>query len=141
MKTETDILKPTDILEIDKEITELNDYIFNLFRYVTKYSSVADGIKEHFFFYLEDVDCIEKAIEEIAFVLYKPTEYIPKKDWIESEKIINRTFDYIDYNRWLNNIQLLKSIHFPQAKEYWNLKRYSYTWNEESELEWSEING
>lgn len=141
MKNDKDFLSVEDMKNIDSKIVDINNKISSHFDMYTIYQTISDYFKEYDFFWLEDVDYIEKAIDYISSFLYQPNGYIDKKVWIEGNKIIDRTFDYNDYNRWINNLSLLENIDITKEKWLWNLKEYDTQWGEQADLEWSEING
>lgn len=141
MKNEYDNLTVDDMKYIDSKILSLNNKIKVHFNNYVSYVSISNEFKHYNFLWLEDVQYIENAIDYIASFLYKPIGYIDKKVWIENYKIIDRTLDYTDYNRWINNLTLLENIDISKEKWLWNLKSYDAEWGKTIDLEWSEING
>lgn len=131
--TNESLLTNDDMQSINDRIVTLTERINRHFDGVEEYDSKT--FRKYYFLYIEDVDDIERAITQIALFTSKLDGYDDNKTWIDNGKIIDRTIDYRDYNRWINDLDLLEQV--TDYSNMWNLKTQNYNWGEEI-MEWSE---
>ena len=121
--------------------SDLNDVEIAIYNLVTELKSKTDigdfnnktwVLNE--FPWIEEIDRIEKAIENIGFHYFKPAGWIAMKEWLDKER--KASFDYNDVNRWINNLNLMYK-YLNDNLTIWNGVSY-ITWNEVSETEWEE---
>lgn len=99
MYTENDYLNYTDLNSVETKIKELYTY-YNL-----SYTPKTWQINEYMF--IDDVKRIENAIDKMGNYFNYPQGYIETKKWGAYG-----TISYIDINRWLHNIDLLRNSEF-----------------------------
>lgn len=88
--------------------------------------------------FIQQIDRIEQGIESIGYWGIKPEGWINTKKWITSDNLYPiKSFDYQDYNRWINNLNLT------ELRDLSNLTLWNgisqVEWDIESEYEWEEI--
>ena len=87
--------------------------------------------------YIQEINRIENAIENLGYYFYKPNGWLPTKEWITLDNLYPiKSFDYKDYNRWISNLQLIENA-LGESLTIWNGVSLM-NWNEESQYEWEE---
>ena len=85
--------------------------------------------------FIQEIDRIENGITNIGDYFYKPNGWLPTKKWITSDNLYPiKSFDYRDWNRWINNLEL---IDFDEANKmtFWNGVS-QVNWDVPSNEEW-----
>lgn len=136
-KLDIDYLNYTNLNQIEDKIEELIDDIETEYQItIPTFNKKTWTINE--LPYIQEIDRIENAIESIGYNFYKPNGWIVSKTWITSDNLYPiRSFDYQDYNRWVNNLELIEKS-MGEALTLWNGISL-LNWNEESQYEWEEI--
>ena len=131
-KTDIDYLNYTDLNTVESVIDE---YTERISRYVEIPAYVKKTWAKNDLPFVQEIDRIENAITNIGRYGYKPDGWLPTKTWITSDNLYPvKSFDYRDWNRWINNLQL---INFDDIDEmtFWNGVSL-IDWNTESDYEW-----
>lgn len=137
MKTDMDYLNYNDLNEIENKISSLTatiqrDYIPSLPSY-TSNNWVLNDLP-----FVQEIARIENGIKNIGYYFYEPTGWITTKEWITSDNLYPiKSFDYRDYNRWLNNLELIENTQ-GELLTLWN-GASQIEWNLASDEEWEEI--
>lgn len=136
MKTDIDYLNYEDLNLIENKIDTLTDWIReNYIEDIPTYTKKTWVLNE--LPYIQEIDRIERGIENIGYNFYEPDGWITTKEWITSDNLYPiKSFDYRDYNRWLTDLTLIEEGGEPEIT-IWN-GMSQVNWNEESEYEWIE---
>ena len=87
--------------------------------------------------YIQQINRIEEGIESVGYWGIKPDGWIETKKWITSDNLYPiKSFDYTDYNRWINNLDLTE-LRDLSGLTLWN-GISQITWDIESQYEWEE---
>ena len=121
-----------------EDLNEIENIIYEVTEEFKEITSIPTFNKKTWvlneFPYIEEIDRIERGIENLGEYFYKPYGWIETRKWINSER--KAIFDYNDINRWINNVNLIYE-HKNERFSIWNGVSY-INWNETSELEWEE---
>lgn len=137
MKTDMDYLNYTDLNYIENKIETVTnqikqDYIPEIPTF-NKKTWVLNELP-----YVQEIARIENGIKNIGYYFYEPEGWQTTKEWITSDNLYPiKSFDYRDYNRWLNNLELIKNAGQPLLT-LWN-GTSQIEWNLASDEEWEEI--
>ena len=132
-----DYLNYDDLNEIENKISSLTttiqrDYIPDLPSYTSKNRAL------NHLPHIQEIDRIEKGVKNIGYYFYDPEGWQTTKEWITSDNLYPiKSFDYRDYNRWLNNLELIENAGEPLLT-LWN-GTSQIEWNLTSDEEWEEI--
>lgn len=136
MYRDTDYLNYTDLNSIEERIKELTTKL-----QIYNPSTPNFSLKEWYvndFPYIQEIDRIERGINNLQKYWYKPNGWQECKIWLtgkETSQII-KSFSYLDINRWINNLNLMDKA-IGDNTTIWNVQSY-INWNESSNLEWSD---
>ena len=136
MYRDTDYLNYTDLNNIEERIKELTTKI-----QIYNQSTPNFSLKEWYvndFPYIQEIDRIEKGIENLGEYWYKPDNWQESKIWLtgnETSQVI-KSFSYLDINRWINNLNLIEKA-IGDNSTIWNIQSY-INWDGSSNLEWSD---
>lgn len=132
-KQEMSYLNYTDLNDVENKIEEITNYIKEHYVDMPSFEKKTWVINELPF--VQEIDRIENGIEAIGEWYYKPNMWLPSEVWITSDKPFPiKSFDYNDWNRWVNNLQLVENS-FGEVLTLWN-GTSQVTWDIESEYEW-----
>jgi hypothetical protein len=136
MYNSEDYLNYNDLNAIENKIEELTNYLNNNQR-----ATIPTFMKKQWivneFPYVQEIDRIEKGIDNLGLGLFKTSEWITTRKWIINVSNSKQSFDYKDINRWINNLNLIdknKENNF----NIWNGQSF-INWNENSNYEWEEF--
>lgn len=133
-KTDLEYLNYQDLNEIENAIEETTNYIKeNYVSGIPTFNKKTWILNELPF--IQEIDRIEKGVENLGLYYLKPNGWLLTKKWITKDNFFPiKSFDYRDYNRWINNIEVIQQI---PENDYtlWNGNSY-INWNEESDYEW-----
>lgn len=131
-KTEMDYLNYNDLNQIEAKIKEYTDkvsQVINIPSFEQK-TWVKNELP-----YIQEIGRIEKAIYNLGEYYNKPKGWLPTKEWItEENKYPIKAFDYRDWNRWVNNLNLFE-VDIVLTDTIWNGASF-IKWNEQNTIEW-----
>ena len=84
--------------------------------------------------YIQEIDRIEKAIDNLGKNYYYPSSFIEPKIWLETGTDL-KNFSYKDINRWINNLNSIENV-IEDDSTIWNSSKSEINWNEQSNEEW-----
>lgn len=84
--------------------------------------------------YIQEIDRIEKAIDNLGKNYYYPSSFIESKIWLETGTDL-KNFSYKDINRWINNLNSIENV-IEDGSTIWNSSKSEINWNEQSNEEW-----
>ena len=132
-KQEMSYLNYTDLNTAENKIEEITNYIKTHYIDMPSFTKKTWVVNELPF--IQEISRIENGIEDIGEYYYKPNGWLPCKTWITSDNLYPiKSFDYRDWNRWVNNLQLVENS-FGELLTLWN-GTSQVTWDIESEYEW-----
>ena len=137
MYQNTDYLNYNDLNNIENRILTLTNSLKEYNPSTPTFSPKTWVVNE--FPYIQEIDRIERGIDNLQKYWYKPNGWIDCKIWLtglETEQVI-KSFSYLDINRWINNMNLIEQV-IGDNTIIWNVQSY-INWNEESNIEWSDI--
>lgn len=124
MKIEIDYLNYDDLNYIENRIETATNRVKQIID-MPSYSKKTWVINE--LPYIQEINRIEKGISDIGYYYYQPNGWIPTKEWITSDNLYPiKSFDYKDYNRWLNDLELIENSYDVPVT----------LWNGPSQVEW-----
>ncbi len=118
------------------DLNNIEDKIEQLTSYLKTKTSISDFSKKIWilneFPYIQEIDRIEKSIDNLGYYFYKPEDWTTTKIWIpdNTNKAIKKSFSYQDINRWIYNLDLIDKIKEDDCT----------IWNGQSFLQWEQIN-
>lgn len=102
MYTENNYLTEQILNNVEDKVVDLYDYYSSL---TTEEYTPKEWLEDEYVF-VDDIKHIEDSIDKIGAYFGYPSGYIQKRNWnLNGENNIS----YRDINRWLNNIELLRS--------------------------------
>ena len=135
-KIDIDYLNYTDLNVIENKIDEIITWLSTDYGITISFIPHTWVVNE--LPYVQEIDRIETAIEDIGLGFYKPYGWLNTTKWITSDNLYPiRSFDYEDYNRWVNNLELIDNAQ-GEILTLWN-GISQIDWDIESEYEWEEI--
>ena len=135
-KQEMSYLNYNDLNDTENKIEEITNYIKEHYIDMPSFEKKTWVVNELPF--IQEISRIENGIEAIGNWYYKPNMWLPSKVWITPDNLYPiKSFDYNDWNRWVNNLQLVESS-LGELLTLWNGSS-QITWNTPSEYEWEEI--
>lgn len=132
-KQDMSYLNYTDLNDVENKIEEITNYIKEHYVNMPSFDKKTWVINE--FPFIQEISRIEDSIEAIGEWYYKPNMWLPRKIWITPDNLYPiKSFDYNDWNRWVNNLQLIENS-FGEALTLWN-GTSQIIWDTPSEYEW-----
>ena len=131
MYKEDDYLNFEDLNTIENRIGTLNSKLTNVTN-IPIFSKKNWQLNE--FPYIQEIDRIENAINNLGKYYYYPKAFITPKKWLNTGKEI-KNFSYKDINRWIINLSLIEEI-INDKSTIWNSLISYIEWNGNSETEW-----
>ena len=134
MYNETMYLNYNDLNTIENRITTLTNRLKQYNPSIPTFSSKEWFLNE--FPYIQEIDRIEKGIDNLQKYWYEPDGWLESKVWLtgeETEQVI-KSFSFEDINRWINNMNIIESV-IGDNTIIWNVQSY-INWNEESDIDW-----
>ena len=88
--------------------------------------------------YIQEIDRIEKGIDNLQKYWYKPDGWEECKVWLNGDETsqVIKSFSFEDINRWIIDLDLAEET-IGDESTIWNLQSYIY-WNQESNEDWRE---
>lgn len=106
-KIELDYLTPEDLNEIEQKIFEYTEEVKPMVGIPT-YTPKTWTLNE--LPYIQEIDRIETGIYNLGYYYNRPKGWLPTKVWIPPENLYPiKSFDYRDYNRWVNNLTVFST--------------------------------
>lgn len=106
-KTEIDYLNYNDLNEVEAKIKEYTDKVSSVTS-IPSFKQKTWIINELPF--IQEIDRIEKGIYNLGYYYNRPKGWLPTKEWITSDNLYPiKSFDYRDYNRWVNNLSIFRT--------------------------------
>lgn len=136
MYNDTQYLNYNDLNNIEEKILELNNKLKEYNPSTPEFFSKQWQLND--FPYIQEIDRIEKGIENLGEYWYKPDNWQESKIWLtgnETSQVI-KSFSYLDINRWINNLNLIEKV-IGDNSTIWNIQSY-INWDGSSNLEWSD---
>ena len=133
MYAQEDYLNYDDLNRIEQRIYELTNELLDK-------TDIPSFIPKTWFVnefpYIQEVDRIEKAIDNLGYYYYKPQNWEITKIWIPkgNTQEIKKGFSYQDINRWLFNMNLIDEIKDDNST-IWNGQSFVY-WDSNDTLDW-----
>ena len=108
MYRDTDYLNYNDLNKVENELKQENEKLTKLNPSTPTFSS--KEWKENDFPYIQEIDRIERGVNELAKNYYEPEGWQECKTWLEGNETsqVIKSFSYKDINRWINNYNLIK---------------------------------
>lgn len=110
MYRDTDYLNYTDLNEVEERIKEQHEILECV--NISTPDFHPKNWKLNDFPYIQEIDRIERGVNDLGEYYYKPNGWQECKTWLtgkETSQII-KSFSYLDINRWINNYSLMKNI-------------------------------
>ena len=124
-KTEIDYLNYNDLNEVEAKIKEYTDKVSSVTS-IPSFNQKTWNINELPF--IQEIDRIEKGIYNLGEYYNRPKGWLTTKEWITSDNLYPiKSFDYRDWNRWLNNLNIF----------YTDIDLTDTIWNGASFLYWN----
>ena len=136
MYNETMYLNYSDLNTIENRILTLTNKLKLYNPSIPTFSSKQWFVND--FPYIQEIDRIEKGIDNLQKYWYKPDGWEECKVWLtgeETEQVI-KSFSFEDINRWIIDLDLMEEV-IGDESTIWNLQSYIY-WNQESNEDWRE---
>ena len=136
MYNETMYLNYNDLNTIENRILTLTNRLRQYNPSTPTFSSKQWFVND--FPYIQEIDRIEKGIDNLQKYWYKPDGWEECKVWLtgeETEQVI-KSFSFEDINRWVIDLDLMEEV-IGDESTIWNLQSYIY-WNQESNEDWRE---
>lgn len=136
MYNETMYLNYTDLNQIENRILTLTNRLKQYNPSTPTFPSKQWFVND--FPYIQEIDRIEKGIDNLQKYWYKPDGWEECKVWLtgeETEQVI-KSFSFEDINRWIIDLDLMEEV-IGDESTIWNLQSYIY-WNQESNEDWRE---
>ena len=133
MYTQEDYLNYNDLNNIEQRIYELTNELLDKTS-IPSFVPKTWVINE--FPYIQEVDRIERGIDNLGYYYYKPQEWEATKIWIPkgNTQEIKKGFSYQDINRWIVNMKLIEQIKNDNST-IWNGQSFVY-WDSNDTLDW-----
>lgn len=134
----TDYLNYTDLNNLISKVRELL-YVFQDkvdLSDTTKYDITMVEYELDDFPYIEDIDKIERNIMNLSLDFMQPPGYIENKIWKAGNDNEYKSFNYVDINRMITDMNLLYEYRDDSSTKY-NGESNEY-WDETGTLEWEE---
>lgn len=133
MYRQEDYLKPEDLNNIEQRIEELTEDLQDKTD-IPSFIPKTWVINE--FPYIQEIDRIEKGVDNLGYYYYKPQEWETTKIWIPegNTQEIKKGFSYQDINRWIYNMDLINQIKDDNST-IWNGQSFVY-WDSNDTLDW-----
>ena len=134
MYNETMYLNYNDLNTIENRITTLTNRLKQYNPSTPTFSAKEWLLNE--FPYIQEIDRIERGIDNLQKYWYKPDGWINCKIWLtgsETQQVI-KSFSFQDINRWINNMDLIEPV-IGDNTTIWNIQSF-INWNEESNIDW-----
>lgn len=107
MKTDMDYLNYNDLNLIEQKILEYTQEV-SAITYIPPYTAKTWQVNDLPF--IQEIDRIEKGIYNLGYYYNRPKGWLPTKEWITSDNLYPiKSFDYRDYNRWVNNLSIFRT--------------------------------
>ena len=124
------------LYEFFNEVENKIDYLNNL---VLGFGTDIPNFSKRYWYetdipYIQEIDRIEKGIDNLGKYYYYPSSFIASKVWIETGTEL-KPFGEEDINRWINNLNLLEQV-IDGNSTIWNSQLSKINWNESSKEEW-----
>ena len=136
MYNETMYLSYNDLNMIENRILTLTNKLKQLNPSTPTFSSKTWQIND--FPYIQEIDRIERGINNLKEYWYQPDGWIECKVWLDGTETgqVIKSFSYIDINRWIVDLDLME-VALDEEVTLWNIQSYIY-WNQESNVDWRE---
>ena len=133
MYSQEDYLNYNDLNEVEQRISDLTDDLAEITS-IPSFTPKTWVINE--FPYIQEIDRIERAIDNLGYYYYKPQDWETTKIWIPSGNTqeIKKGFSYQDINRWLINMNIIDRIKDDNST-IWNGQSFVY-WDSNDTLDW-----
>lgn len=133
MYRQEDYLSPEDLNQIEQRISDLTD---DLAEITSIPSFVPKTWVVNEFPYIQEIDRIERGVDNLGYYYYKPQNWETTKIWIPkgNTQEIKKGFSYQDINRWLFNMNLIDEIKDDNST-IWNGQSFVY-WDSNDTLDW-----
>ena len=133
MYTQEDYLSYNDLNNIEERINELTEDLQDKTS-IPSFNPKTWVINE--FPYIQEIDRIERGVDNLGYYYYKPEEWETTKIWIPegNTQEIKKGFSYKDINRWIVNMNLIEQIKDDNST-IWNGQSFVY-WDSNDTLDW-----
>ena len=133
MYTQEDYLSYNDLNNIEERINELTEDLQDKTS-IPSFNPKTWVINE--FPYIQEIDRIERGVDNLGYYYYKPEEWETTKIWIPegNTQEIKKGFSYKDINRWIVNMNLIDKIKDDNST-IWNGQSFVY-WDSNDTLDW-----
>lgn len=133
MYAQEDYLNYDDLNRIEQRIYELTNELLDKTD-IPSFTPKTWAVNE--FPYIQEVDRIEKAIDNLGYYYYKPKSWETTKIWIPegNTQEIKKGFSYKDINRWIINMNLIEQVKDDNST-IWNGQSFVY-WDSNDTLDW-----
>lgn len=136
-KSEIDYLNYNDLNEIEAKIDQLTEEISKVVISIPTYNKKTWILNELPF--IQEIDRIEKAIYNLGEYYIEPKGWQTLKKWITDDNLYPiKSFDYRDWNRWINNLSLMDTSEISNMT-LWDGNSL-INWNEISDINWIDNN-
>lgn len=136
MYNDTNYLNYNDLNSIENRIEELTETLREYNPSTPTFSKKTWVINE--FPYIQEIDRIERGIDNLQKYWYKPEGWIESKIWLTGNETqqVRKSFSYLDINRWINNMDIIEQV-IGDNTTIWNVQS-NINWNQESDIDWSD---
>lgn len=134
MYNATQYLNYNDLNDIETKIYDLTELVKTYDPSIPDFVPKTWALNE--FPYIQEIDRIEKGVQQLGEYWYKPYGWQNHKIWLtglETEQVI-KSFSYIDINRWLIDLTLIENS-LGDETTIWNVQSY-IDWNVVSNIDW-----
>lgn len=136
-KTDMDYLNYNDLNEVEAKIDQLTEEISKVVKSIPIYNKKTWILNELPF--IQEIDRIEKAIYNLGEYYIEPKGWQTLKKWITDDNLYPiKSFDYRDWNRWINNLNLIDTSEISNMT-LWDGNSL-INWNEISDINWIDNN-